>query len=49
VVVVIVAGVIAYQALDSGGNQLVQLNENVRGTLDDSVQSFKDLLSENTR
>jgi serine/threonine protein kinase len=49
VVVVIVAGVIAYQALDSGGNQQVQLNENVRGNLDDSVQSFKDLLSENTR
>jgi serine/threonine-protein kinase len=49
VIVVVVAGVIAYQAVNSGGNKQVQLDEKIRGNLDDSVQSFKDLVSENTR
>jgi hypothetical protein len=49
VVVVIVAGVIAYQAVNSGGNKQVQLNEDVGGNVDDALQSFKDLVSENTR
>jgi serine/threonine-protein kinase len=49
VIVVILAGVIAYRAVDSGGNQQVQLNEDVGGNVDDAVQSFKDLVENNTR
>jgi serine/threonine-protein kinase len=49
VLVGVVAGVIAYQAVNSGGNQQVQLNEDVGGNVDDAVQSFKDLVENNTR
>ena len=40
---------IAYQAVNSGGNKQVQLNEDVGGNVDDAVQSFKDLVENNTR
>ena len=49
VLAVIIAGVIAYQAVNSGGNKQVQLNEDVGGSVDDAVQSFKDLVENNTR
>ncbi|WP_053226247.1 protein kinase domain-containing protein [Solirubrobacter soli] len=49
VVVVVIAGVIAYQAVNSNSNKQVQLNENVGGSVDDAVQSFKDLVDQNTR
>ena len=50
VVIVIMAGVIAYQAVSGGGgNKQVQLNEDVGGSVDDAVQSFKDLVENNTR
>ena len=40
---------IAYQAVNNGGNKPVQLNEDVGGSVDDAVQSFKDLVENNTR
>ena len=49
VLVVVIGGVIAYQAVNGGGNKQVQLNEDVGGSVDDAVQSFKDLVENNTR
>jgi serine/threonine protein kinase len=49
VLVVIVGGVIGYQALNNSGTKTVQLDENVGGSVDSAVQSFKDLVANNTR
>ncbi len=49
VIALIAGGAIAYQALSGSGGQSVQLDEDVRGNLDDAVQSFKDLVEQNTR
>jgi serine/threonine-protein kinase len=49
VLIVIAGGVFAYQALDSGGNKQVQLNEEVRGNVGDAVNDFKQLVQDNTR
>jgi serine/threonine-protein kinase len=49
VLIVIAAGVLGYQALNSSGNQQVQLNEQVDGSVDDAVGSFKQLVEDNTR
>ena len=49
VILLVAAGAIAYQSIDSGGNKQVQLNEQVRGNVDDAVDSFKDLVDQNTR
>ncbi|MDA0165631.1 protein kinase [Solirubrobacter ginsenosidimutans] len=49
VIVIVVAGAIGYQALNNSGSKQVQLNEKVGGSVDDAVQSFKDLIDNNTR
>jgi eukaryotic-like serine/threonine-protein kinase len=46
-ILVIAGGVVAYQNL--GSKKTVQLNPNVSGQVDDAVQSFKDLVDNNTR
>ena len=45
----IAAGIFAYQAVSDATRKTVELNEQVRGNLDDAVQSFKDLVEQNTR
>jgi serine/threonine-protein kinase len=49
VLVIVVAGAIGYQAINNSGTKQVQLNEDVGGSVDDAVQSFKDLVDNNTR
>ena len=49
VLALIVAGVFAYQAISDATDKQVQLNEEVGGSVDDAVQSFKDLVEDNTR
>jgi uncharacterized protein HemX len=46
---VVVAGVIAYQALQDGSNQAVQLKANIRGNVQDAVDQVKSLIDDNTR
>ena len=46
---VVVAGVVAYQALQDGSNQAVQLRENIRGNVQDAVDEVKGLIEDNTR
>ena len=46
---VVVVGVIAYQALQDGSNQAVQLSENIRGNVQDAVDEVKSLIDDNTR
>ena len=45
----IAGGAIAYQAVNSSRDKTVQLNRDVSGNVDDAVQSFKDLVADNTR
>ena len=47
--IVIAAGVLGYQALNSSGNQQVQLNEEVGGDLNEAVGDFKQLVQDNTQ
>jgi serine/threonine-protein kinase len=47
VLLVIAGGIFAFQNL--GSKKTVQLNPNVSGQVDDAVQSFKDLVDNNTR
>jgi eukaryotic-like serine/threonine-protein kinase len=49
VLVVVIGGVFAYQTVNNGGNKQVQLNEDVGGSVDGAVQSFKELVENNTR
>jgi serine/threonine protein kinase len=49
VIALIAGGAIAYQAINGGGAKQVELNSNVSGKVDDSVQSFKDLVQKNTQ
>jgi eukaryotic-like serine/threonine-protein kinase len=49
VLAVIAGGIVAYQAIDGATQKSVQLNEDVGGNLDEAVQSFKDLVEQNTR
>jgi serine/threonine-protein kinase len=46
-ILVIVGGIAAYENL--GAKKTVQLDKNVSGKVDDAVQSFKDLVANNTR
>jgi serine/threonine protein kinase len=48
-VIVIAGGTIAYQAVNSSSSKSVQLNTDVGGSVDDAVQSLKDLIDNNTR
>jgi serine/threonine protein kinase len=48
VIILIAGGAVAYQTINSGSKQ-VELNSEVRGNVDDAVQSFKDLVEQNTR
>ena len=45
----IAGGAFAYQAISGASDKQVQLNEEVGGSVDDAVQSFKDLVDDNTR
>jgi serine/threonine-protein kinase len=45
----IVAGAFAYQAINNASDKQVQINEEVGGSVDDAIQSFKDLVDSNTR
>ena len=49
VLVLIAGGVAAYQAINSGGNREVQLNEEVGGNVDEAIGDFKSLVEDNTR
>jgi serine/threonine-protein kinase len=46
-ILIIAGGVFAYQNL--GSKKTVQLDRNVSGKVDDAVQSFKNLVDDNTR
>jgi archaellin len=49
VVVVVVAGVFAYHALNSAGQKSVQTKRVVNEQVDQAVQDFKDLVDQNTQ
>jgi serine/threonine-protein kinase len=49
VVALVVAGVFGYQAISDATDKQVQLKEDVGGSFDDAVQSFRDLIDDNTR
>ncbi len=49
VIALIVAGAFAYNAISGATDKQVTLNEEVGGSFDDAVQSFKDLVDDNTR
>ena len=49
VLALIIAGVFAYNAISGATDKQVTLNEEVGGSFDDAVQSFKDLVDDNTR
>jgi hypothetical protein len=46
---VVVAGVLAYQALQDGSNQAVQLKERIHGDVQQAVDEVKGLIEDNTR
>jgi hypothetical protein len=46
---VVVAGVIAYQALQDGSNQAVQLKTRIHGDVQEAVDEVKSLIEDNTR
>ena len=46
---VVVAGVLAYQAVQDNTNRAVQLRENVRGGVQDAVDEIKGLIEDNTQ
>ena len=45
----IVAGVLAYQAVQDNASRAVQLREDVRGNVQDAVDEIKGLIDDNTR
>ena len=45
---VVVAGVLAYQAVQDNANRAVQLREDVRGNVQDAVDEIKGLIQDNT-
>jgi serine/threonine-protein kinase len=49
VVIVVIAGVFAYQALNNAGQKSVQIKPVTDQPFDQSVQSFKDLVDQNTQ
>jgi serine/threonine protein kinase len=49
VLALIAGGVVAYQAINGATAKTVELNEDVGGRVDEAVQSFKDLVEQNTR
>ncbi len=49
VLALIIAGAFAYNAISGATDKQVTLNEEVGGSFDDAVQSFKDLVDDNTR
>jgi serine/threonine protein kinase len=49
VLVVVVGGVFAYQALNSAGKKSVQIKRVVNEQVDQAVQDFKDLVDQNTQ
>jgi serine/threonine protein kinase len=49
VLVVVVGGVLAYQALNSAGKKSVQIKRVVNEQVDQAVQDFKDLVDQNTQ
>jgi len=49
VLVVVVGGVLAYQALNSAGKKSVQIKRVVNEQVDQAVQDFKDLIDQNTQ
>jgi eukaryotic-like serine/threonine-protein kinase len=49
VIIVIAGGAIAYQTINNGAGKRVELNSEVRGNVDDAVQSFKDLVEQNAQ
>ena len=49
VLALVAGGVVAYQAITDATAKSVELNEDVGGNVDEAVQSFKDLIENNTR
>jgi serine/threonine-protein kinase len=49
VLALVAGGVVAYQAISDATAKSVQLDEDVGGNVNDAVQSFKDLVENNTR
>jgi hypothetical protein len=49
VVVLVAAGIAIYEAANSGGTKTVKLNEEIRGNVDQAVDSIKQLIEDNTR
>ena len=45
----VAGGVVAYQAISGATAKSVQLDQDVGGNVDEAVQSFKDLVEQNTR
>jgi eukaryotic-like serine/threonine-protein kinase len=49
VVVLVAAGIAIYEAANSGGTKTVKLNEEIRGNVNQTVDSIKQLIEDNTR
>jgi eukaryotic-like serine/threonine-protein kinase len=49
VLALVVAGIVAYQAVGTGARKAVQLREDVRGSVNDAVDQLKQLIEDNTR
>jgi serine/threonine-protein kinase len=49
VLALVVGGFFAYQAINDATAKSVELNQDVGGNVDEAVQSFKDLIENNTR
>ena len=49
VLALVAGGVVAYQAITGSTAKSVELNHDVGGNVDEAVQSFKDLVEQNTR
>jgi hypothetical protein len=47
--VLVAAGIAIYEAANSGGTKTVKLNEEIRGNVDQAVDSIKQLIEDNTR
>jgi serine/threonine-protein kinase len=49
VLALIVAGLVAYQALDSSSSKSVQLRQDVKGQVDDAIEQLRGVIEDNTQ
>jgi len=49
VLALVAAGIFGFQALESSGSKSVQLREDVRGNVENSIQELRGLIDDNTQ